>query len=72
MDKKQIVEISEIALKAASKASEKIMDVYLSEDFFQKVKGDGSPVTKADLLSHEIICKELSELNFQFKSDLDK
>lgn len=62
MDKKQIVEISEIALKAASKASEKIMDVYLSEDFFQKVKGDGSPVTKADLSSHEIICKELSKL----------
>ena len=49
MDKKQIIELSEKALKAANKASEKIMDVYLSEDFFQKAKGDGSPVTKADL-----------------------
>ncbi|MBI81518.1 MAG: 3'(2'),5'-bisphosphate nucleotidase [Gammaproteobacteria bacterium] len=62
MDKNQIVELSEKALTVANKASEKIMDVYLSEDFIQKAKGDGSPVTKADLLSHEIICKELSEL----------
>ena len=45
-------------LKACVEASEAIMQIYLT-DFDPTLKSDGSPVTKADLLSNSIIKKAL-------------
>ena len=51
---KQLIEISEEAGKA-------ILEVYNS-DFDYEIKEDLSPLTKADTLSHEIICEGLKVL----------
>ena len=46
----------------ARKAGAGILSVYESEDFDVESKGDGSPLTRADQTSHEIIVAGLSEL----------
>lgn len=51
-----------IALRAALAASTKINEIY-STPFENEIKADGSPVTKADLASSEIIKSFLSETN---------
>ena len=49
-----------IVLKACVEASEAIMQIYQT-DFNPALKSDGSPVTKADLLSNAIIKRELEK-----------
>ena len=44
------------------RAGDAIMDVYQSADFGTEIKGDDSPVTKADLAAHNVIVRGLSEL----------
>ncbi len=39
----------------AQKAGEKILEIYQSDDFDVQIKGDESPLTKADLAAHHII-----------------
>jgi len=39
----------------------KVLEVYQSRDFEIKTKNDNSPLTRADLISHEIICRALSK-----------
>jgi len=48
----------------ALKAGEKIMDIYLHEDFHESIdfKSDSSPLTKADKAAHHIINDRLQEL----------
>lgn len=41
-------------------ASQRIMEIYSSEDFETETKGDGSPLTKADRASHTIISSRLT------------
>lgn len=50
----------QIALKAAIKASEAIMQIYKTA-FEKEIKADGSPVTVADLTASKIIAEMLSE-----------
>ena len=50
------------ALFAAIDASKTIMDIYENE-FDTIIKADGSPLTKADLASTQIIHKHLEPLN---------
>lgn len=45
----------------AKKAGEAIMQIY-QKDFKVEVKEDQSPLTEADLASHQLICDELSKL----------
>jgi len=45
----------------AKKAGETIMQIY-QKDFSVEVKEDQSPLTEADLASHQLICEELSKL----------
>ena len=47
----------------AREAGEAILSIYHSEDFEIQIKTDDSPVTKADLLSNEIIIKKLGEIS---------
>ncbi|MDQ1338455.1 MAG: 3(2), 5-bisphosphate nucleotidase, partial [Campylobacterota bacterium] len=51
----------------AIKVGEAIMQIYY-KDFGVKYKDDKSPLTEADLMANEIICKALEELNSTFKS----
>ena len=49
-----------LVLKACIEASKAIMEIY-ETDFDPSIKNDGSPVTKADLLSNAIIKRELEK-----------
>jgi 3'(2'), 5'-bisphosphate nucleotidase len=55
-----MTELLKLAIKAALKAGAEIMEVYATEDFSIDFKKDDSPLTKADKLSHEVICLFLS------------
>ena len=46
-----------IAIIAALEAGGKIMEIYETEDFGVDFKSDNSPLTKADVASHNIIEK---------------
>jgi 3'(2'), 5'-bisphosphate nucleotidase len=51
------------ALKALMwKAGDAILDVYQQDDFGTEVKGDNSPVTKADLAAHHVLVAGLVSL----------
>ncbi|WP_141734899.1 3'(2'),5'-bisphosphate nucleotidase CysQ family protein [Oligoflexus tunisiensis] len=53
-----ITRLEDLALQAG----EAVMKVYRSGQFDVKAKDDQSPVTRADLVSNEIICRGLREL----------
>ena len=50
----------------ARDAGAAIMDVYESDDFNVQQKSDDSPLTKADLAAHKIICEGLRTLDTQY------
>ena len=60
----------EIAVNAAIKAGEAILDIY-DGDFRTVTKTDDSPVTDADLKSNEIIKKILSKTDYSILSEED-
>ena len=45
----------------SKKAGKEILDIYNSDDFDVQIKGDDSPLTKADLAAHNIIVNFLEE-----------
>ncbi|MCL4107333.1 UNVERIFIED_CONTAM: hypothetical protein GTU68_067244 [Idotea baltica] len=49
-------------IEIATKAGEAILDIYKSDDFGVEVKGDDSPLTKADQAANTIICDGLLAL----------
>ena len=49
-----------VAVLAALEAGSAIMEIYESGDFDVTVKGDNSPLTRADVASHEVIMKHLN------------
>lgn len=62
----------EIAIKASLAAGERIMEIYDNEDFEVDFKGDDSPLTKADLASHDIIMEYLNETGIPVLSEEGK
>ena len=48
-----------VAVEAALEAGKAIMKIYESGDFDVTVKGDDSPLTRADVASHEVIMQHL-------------
>ncbi|WP_163930157.1 3'(2'),5'-bisphosphate nucleotidase CysQ [Paraferrimonas sp. SM1919] len=46
-------------LEAANLAASAIMDIYQSDNFGVQLKSDDSPLTRADLAAHKIICEYL-------------
>ncbi|MGC3948786.1 MAG: 3'(2'),5'-bisphosphate nucleotidase CysQ [Chryseolinea sp.] len=58
-----------IALRAAEKASKEILSVYHADNFDVKLKGDQSPLTRADRLAHEAISAELIAAGFPILSE---
>ena len=49
------------AINAALAAGDKILEVYESDDFDVEIKKDNSPLTRADLVSHETISRILTD-----------
>src|SRR5690554_3781748 len=61
-----------IAITAALEAGARIMEIYDNEDFEVDMKSDDSPLTKADLASHNIIIKYLEKTDFPVLSEEGK
>lgn len=56
----------EDVIKIARDAGTAIMEIYNSDDFDVQQKGDDSPLTKADLAAHNVICDGLKVLETQY------
>jgi len=65
-------ELLQIAIKASLKAGEAIMKIYNSDDFGVELKGDDSPLTKADLAADKIIQNYLVETGIPILSEEGK
>lgn len=61
-----------IAVKAALEAGKEILEIYHSDDFEVELKGDNSPLTKADLASHNVIMSHLSKTDIPVLSEEGK
>lgn len=61
-----------IAINAALEAGLSILDIYNSEEFDVNFKDDKSPLTSADLKSHNIILKHLSDTKIPVLSEEGK
>jgi len=66
MDKEKLLELSDKASEIALKASQSIMDIYIREEIALEKKEDGSPLTEADLISHQILVEGLESLDLNF------
>ena len=51
--------LRDTAIEAAIEAGRAILEIYHSGDFDVTIKGDDSPLTRADLASHEVIMRHL-------------
>ncbi len=61
-----------LAIQAAVEAGRAIMDVYESEDFEIEMKGNNSPLTKADRAAHECIVGKLESFGLPVLSEEGK
>lgn len=61
-----------IAIEATIAAGEKIMEIYESGDFGVDMKSDNSPLTKADIASHNVIMSFLEKTGIPVLSEEGK
>ena len=61
--------LRDTAVKAAVEAGRAILEIYQSGDFDVTVKGDHSPLTRADIASHEVIMGHLAPLGIPVLSE---
>ncbi len=66
IDKTELLQISK---KAAVEAGREILKIYHSDDFDVELKGDNSPLTKADKRAHEVIVDFLSQTDIPVLSE---
>ena len=66
MDKENLLELSDKVSEIALRASQAIMDIYTRKEIASEKKGDGSPLTEADLISHKILVEGLESLDVNF------
>jgi 3'(2'), 5'-bisphosphate nucleotidase len=60
------------AITGALEAGKAILEIYHSDDFEVELKGDNSPLTKADLASHNVIMSYLSSTDIPVLSEEGK
>lgn len=63
---------TDIAIEAAKAAGQEILKIYNSADLGVEYKADDSPLTKADLAAHKLICDFLSQTNLPILSEEGK
>lgn len=61
-----------IAIQASIKAGDAILEVYNSDDFDVEIKGDNSPLTKADRKAHLVIMDQLKNTGIPVLSEEGK
>jgi len=61
--------LTSLAKQAAFTAGKKILEVYDSADFGVEMKGDDSPLTKADQAAHEVIVSYLEKTGIPVLSE---
>ncbi len=59
----------ETAILAALQAGKEILKIYHSGDFDIEIKGDNSPITKADTASHHVIMRHLNKTEIPILSE---
>ena len=59
----------ETAILAALEAGKEILKIYHSGDFNIEIKGDNSPLTKADTASHKMIMRYLNKTEIPVLSE---
>ncbi|PWJ39410.1 3'(2'),5'-bisphosphate nucleotidase CysQ [Sediminitomix flava] len=69
MTTQEIKDLIEVAIEATSHADKEILKVYESDDFGVEVKGDDSPLTKADKASHYAIVGILEKTGLPILSE---
>ena len=62
----------EVAIIAALEAGKAILEIYHSKDFQIELKGDNSPLTKADIASHDVIMSHLEQTEIPVLSEEGK
>ncbi|WP_439185273.1 3'(2'),5'-bisphosphate nucleotidase CysQ [Carboxylicivirga taeanensis] len=62
-------DLTQLALKASVRAGKEILEVFNSDDFGLRLKSDDSPLTEADLKSHQIIEEYLKETDIPVLSE---
>ena len=67
-----LTELLHHSITAALEAGKVILDIYKSEDFEIELKGDNSPLTKADTASHNVIISHLKATNIPILSEEGK
>ena len=60
------------AIEAALEAGKEILEIYHSGDFDVEIKGDNSPLTKADKVSHNVIVSQLEKTGIPVLSEEGK
>ncbi|RCW90265.1 3'(2'),5'-bisphosphate nucleotidase CysQ [Winogradskyella arenosi] len=60
------------AIEAALEAGKAILEIYNTDDFGVEIKGDNSPLTKADIASHNVIMSYLENTNIPVLSEEGK
>lgn len=65
-------ELLKIAITASLEAGKRIMEIYDNENFEVDFKSDDSPLTKADLASHNIILSHLEKTDYPILSEEGK
>lgn len=65
-------QLLDITKKAAIDAGKEILNIYHSDDFDVEVKGDNSPLTRADKKAHEVICEGLKSTGIPVLSEEGK
>ncbi len=65
-------ELLNIAIQASLEAGKRIMEIYENESFDVDFKSDDSPLTKADLASHDIIISHLENTSIPILSEEGK
>jgi len=68
----RLTELLHHSITAALEAGKAILDIYHSNDFQVELKGDDSPLTKADIASHNVIMSHLKSTNIPVLSEEGK
>ncbi|MEN2283874.1 3'(2'),5'-bisphosphate nucleotidase CysQ [Algoriphagus sp. SE2] len=65
----KIKELTSLAKKASLEAGKAILEIYNSSDFGVEMKGDNSPLTKADQAAHKVIVGSLEKTSLPILSE---
>lgn len=72
MQRSKLLDLLELSKTAALEAGAEILEIYRSDNFDVELKGDDSPLTRADKAAHLIIVKHLAQTDIPVLSEEGK